>query len=94
MDHSTDWISYVSIRALKKGEDVMGAQVTYNNPDNPLAKLGINSGDVVMNLNGHPLVGPQDLPWVIDELRNNTTLEFQLERGGKPTLLEIHLADN
>jgi type II secretion system protein C len=94
MDHFQDWIGNVNVRPLKKGEDIIGVQINYNKPDNPFFKLGVSSGDVLTDLNGHPLKGPEDLQWAYGELRNNTQFDFQIERGGKPTQFTVHLADN
>lgn len=94
IDNPGPWMGHMNVKPFKKGDEVAGMQVNYSVADNPLAKLGINAGDVVTNLNGHPLKGPEDLSWVLSELRNNPNLSFQLERGGQAMPLDIHLSDN
>ena len=94
MNNYQQWIGHLNVRPLKKGDEVIGIQVNYSTPDNPLAKLGVNAGDVLTSLNGHPLKSPEDLQWAYGELRNNTSFDFQVERGGKPTQLNVHLSDN
>ena len=93
MNNYQQWINHMNVKPIKRGEEVVGMQINYNAADNPLAKLGVNTGDILTNLNGHPLKSPEDLQWAYGELRNATTLNFQLERNNQMVPLNLHLND-
>lgn len=93
LDHSERFLPHISLKPIRRGEEVVGVQVNYNNPNNPFAMLGVNTGDIITSFNGKPLTGAQDLTWAYQELRNATTLNLQLERNGQPVPLSVHLSD-
>lgn len=55
-----------------------GVRIAYRKP-NPFSRLGIQSGDVIVSMNGHPI----ELPQTLRHLYGADTLAFQIERNGK-----------
>lgn len=77
---------------LKQG-DIIGMRVNLKNKSHPLARLGIQNGDVVKSLNGTPINGPEALSSIYRVLRNTSNLSFEVERGGTAQKVEITLEE-
>lgn len=77
------WIKNILVQPVLRENEPVGVQINYSSPDNPFPKLGILTGDIVMSLNNKPLRGMEDMSSVLMELRNSTSLNFQIERGGQ-----------
>lgn len=77
------WIKNILVQPVLRENEPVGVQINYSSPDNPFPKLGILTGDIVMSLNNKPLRGMEDMSTVLMELRNSTSLNFQIERGGQ-----------
>lgn len=59
--------------------------------NHPLELLGIQDGDIIMNLNGMPINGPEALSNIYSVLRRTSALIFLLERQGRQTIVEVEL---
>jgi len=77
------WIKNILVQPVIRENEPIGVQINYSTPDNPFPKLGILTGDIVLSLNNKPLRGMEDMSTVLMELRNSTSLNFQIERGGQ-----------
>ena len=83
----------VSVKPFLRGGEVVGMRVIYSSLDNPLAKLGVRSGDVLLSFNGRTVKTPEDLYPCYQMLRNETTLSFALERNGQPVSFTVHVRE-
>ena len=81
------------MKPVLNGGEIIGMRVSLNNPSHPLARLGIQNGDIVKSLNGTPLNGPEALSNVYRVLRNTSSLNFEVERGGATQNVEITLEE-
>ena len=77
---------------LRDGQ-IMGMRVTMKDASHPLARLGIQNGDIVRSLNGQELNGPEALSSIYRVLRNTSSLKFDVERNGQPQAVEVQLTE-
>jgi hypothetical protein len=71
--------------------DVIGIRVNYSTMNNPFARLGMQSGDIIQTFNSKPVKGMQDMDWALKELRNAQSLNFELQRNGQKVPLTVQL---
>lgn len=91
LENKGQWVRNILVQPVMRNGESVGVQVNYNNPSNPFARLGIQSGDIVLALNQKPARGVEDVTNLVMELRNSTVLNFQLERGGQQLPLSVTL---
>ncbi len=65
---------------LNQGGGALIAEVT---PGSAAAKAGIERGDIITELNGQPVQGPDDLSVHISELAPGTTVQLKVVRNGQ-----------
>lgn len=80
-----------NVKPEVSGDQVQGMRISRMNPAHPLARLGIQTGDLVKSLNGSALEGPESISVLYRVLRNSSTLTFEVERNGAPQTVEVHL---
>jgi type II secretion system protein C len=80
-----------ALKTVLREGDIIGYQVKVKDPAFPLARLGLQSGDIVLSLNDIPADGPEGLSKHLRNLRNSTSLNFELERGGKKIEHKVQL---
>ena len=81
------------MKPVLNGGEIVGMRMNIRNTSHPLARLGIQDGDVVKSLNGTPLNGPEALSSIYRVLRNTSSLSFEVDRGGKSEKIEITLEE-
>ncbi|HJT00959.1 MAG TPA: Do family serine endopeptidase [Terriglobales bacterium] len=59
-----------------------GAIVSDVQPNSPAAKVGLERGDVITQLNGQPVQGANDLKLKVGEMRPGTTVHLKVLRNG------------
>lgn len=91
IDNKAAWVKNILVQPELRAGESIGIKVQYTNVDNPFARLGIQTGDVVMSLNNKPARGVDDLNTVLMELRNSTNLNFQIERNGQIIPVQVML---
>ncbi len=81
------------VRVIPKARDgqTYGVLLEFRQPDNLMAKLGLQHGDVLLAVNDSPIRGAEDLYKAYMTLRNAEALEFQVERGDKVTPVRYEL---
>ena len=70
-----------------------GALVGDVSPDGPAAKAGIQRGDVILELNGEPVNGPDDLSVHISEMAPNTVAILKIFRSGQSRNIDVTLGE-
>lgn len=91
LNNRQEFIRDIHVQPVMKGDQTNGIQLTFTTATNPFARLGFQSGDTILSFNSKPLTGMSDMSWALSELRNATTLNFQVERGGQPQPLVVNL---
>ena len=81
------------MKPVLKGGEIIGMRVAIKDASHPLARLGIQNGDVVKSLNGTPINGPEALSSIYRVLRNTSNLSFEVDRGGTSQKVEITLEE-
>ena len=81
------------MKPVLKGGEIIGMRVAIKDASHPLARLGIQNGDVVRSLNGTPINGPEALSSIYRVLRNTSNLSFEVDRGGSSQKVEITLEE-
>ena len=73
---------------LSQGGGALVAEVT---PGSPAAKAGIERGDVILELNGQTVNGPDDLSVRIAETAPGTTVHLKISRNGQMKEISVPL---
>lgn len=81
------------MKPVLNGGEIIGMRVSMTDGSHPLARLGIQDGDVVKSLNGTPLNGPEALSSIYRVLRNTSSLKFEVDRGGSSQDIDITLEE-
>lgn len=71
---------------LDKPAGALVAQVLENGP---AAKGGLQVGDVILNLNGQPIIMSADLPHLVGGLKDGAKAKLEIIRNGKRQNLEV-----
>lgn len=77
---------------LREGE-IVGMGIRLKDPNHPLARLGIQDGDIVRTLNGQELNGPEALTSIYRVIRNSPNLRFEVERNGQTETINVALSE-
>lgn len=77
---------------LREGE-IVGMRVSLKDGNHPLARLGVQDGDIVKSLNGTALNGPESLTSIYRVLRNTSSLRFEVERNGSDQAIDVALSE-
>jgi serine protease Do len=80
------------ISALKL-KDGHGAEVVYVDHDAPAAKAGLKVHDVILQMNGEPIDGSNQLRRLLRELPAGRTVTFVISRDGSPINVTAELVD-
>jgi serine protease Do len=66
-----------------------GALVAQVLPEGPAAKGGLQAGDVILNLNGQPIIMSADLPHLVGALKSGDKAELDVVREGGRKALQV-----
>ncbi len=70
-----------------------GALVGDVSPDSPAAKAGIQRGDIVVDLNGQMVNGPDDLSVHVSEMAPGTVAHLKIFRNGQTREIDVTLGE-
>ncbi|MGC2819173.1 MAG: Do family serine endopeptidase, partial [Candidatus Sulfotelmatobacter sp.] len=70
-----------------------GALISNVDPNGPGAKAGLQRGDVITELNGQPVDGPNDLRLKVGTLTPGTTVHLKVERSGQMRDISLALGE-
>jgi serine protease Do/serine protease DegQ len=70
-----------------------GAVVAEIQKNGPAYKAGLRVGDIITNVNGHPVENAEDVFANIWAQPVGTTVRCQIERGGKKLMVEFTVSD-
>ncbi|WP_460058051.1 DegQ family serine endoprotease [Pseudomonas sp. S2_D06] len=70
-------------------EKPAGALVAQIQDDGPAAKGGLQVGDVILSMNGQPIVMSADLPHLVGALKSGTKADLEVIRDGKRKNVEL-----
>jgi len=71
-----------------------GALVGNADPNSPGAKAGLQRGDVITELNGTPISGPNDLRLQVGEMAPGTTVYLKINRNGESRNVTLTLGES
>ncbi|MBI3928605.1 MAG: PDZ domain-containing protein [Armatimonadetes bacterium] len=91
LDNPESYAGKMRLTPVQREGDTYGMLLQFTAGDNPLAKLGLRHGDIVLSLNGKPLRSPEDLNKAYMTLRNSPALTFQVERNGQQVPVTVTL---
>jgi membrane-associated protease RseP (regulator of RpoE activity) len=100
--HSTSTQGYLGVdladvdqekaQALKL-KDVRGAIITLIDHDAPAGQVGLKVNDVVLQLNGQPIEGAEQLRRMLREIPAGRKVSLEISRDGNIQTLNVELAD-
>ena len=79
-------------QALKLKE-VRGAMITLIDHDAPAGQIGLKINDVVLQLNGQPVEGAEQLRRMLREIPAGRKVSLEISRDGNVHTLAVELAD-
>ncbi len=80
-----------SLQATVQNNQVKGFYVKSVAPNSPAEKLGLQVGDVILNLNNHPIITALDLKTVLYSLKPNQSVTVGYERNGTLLVSVVNL---
>ena len=79
------------VKPVTKNGKVIGVRLSRSNPQSLLGRLGLRNGDVIQSINGFRLSSPEKALQAYARLRTASEIRIQIERGGKPTTIDVHV---
>jgi type II secretory pathway component PulC len=74
-----------------RGDRLLGLRVYSVDPRGPLARMGLQNGDLVTAINGAPLVAMDGLLPMYEKLKSASHFEVRFERDGQPMMGSLTL---
>lgn len=92
LDHRmAEVIKQGSIKPVVREGTVIGYGIKVKDPAFLLARIGLQTGDIVTAVNANPCTGPGDMQKILNIVRNSPSLNFEIERAGKPVTHRVEL---
>ena len=82
-----------AIKQAFGAKDTSGALVGDVTPDSPAARIGLQRGDIILDLDGKPVADANDLRMRISMAQPSTTVKLKVFRGGAERDLTATLAE-
>lgn len=84
------WVCNILATPVRRGDQPIGVRISFKSPT-PFARLGLQSGDVLLSLNQVITHQVDDLPALLDEMKSSSSLHFEVERKGVLVPLDVQL---
>lgn len=81
----------IKVSPVQRDGDLYGYRLRHGADRELLTSVGLRAGDILMNVNDHPITDPEQLSEVIESLASGNTINLKIERGGKPRDLNVVL---
>lgn len=89
--HIDDIYKNIGIRDMKKGDTLMGFQVTFVRRGSPFAKLGLRRGDILEAINGEALTSYSAAFDAYNNIKDVSAITLTIKRGNKEMELEYEI---
>lgn len=76
-----------------KLKDVSGVEITVVDHDAPAGKVGLHVHDVILQMNGQPVQGVEQLRRMLHEVPAGRSVTFVISRDGQQQTIGVQLAD-
>ena len=84
--------SQVRVVPETKDDQPYGTKLIFRQPDNIMSQMGLQDEDILLSINGQPARSMEDMYAGYMTLRNATSLEFVIDRGGQQQTVRYELA--
>ena len=91
MQHLDRYIGKARIVPYFKGGKPYGFRINNVAKNTQIYRLGVRSGDIIKSVNGMPIRTPEDAFKAYQDIKNSTSMDVEVERGGSPLRLTIPL---
>jgi len=88
-DDANDWAKGATAAPFSNDEGESGLVINRVAPSSPLRRLGIRSGDVVLNINGQPVEELSDIFETLLDTSEGDTLSLNIKRRGRERQIDF-----
>src|SRR5687768_2224195 len=85
------WLGVYLSESDEQAEGEEGVRVTHVYPTSPAARAGFRTGDMIVQINGQPVQGPDSVISLVEEQEPGTQAEFLVRRGEQDVKLTARL---
>jgi general secretion pathway protein C len=83
IDAANEVLTRARIRPHFSGKRLIGIQVTDIHPGSIYERIGLRSGDIIKEINGHRVNSPRGIFQIYNEARQQPTVTISVDRGGQ-----------
>ncbi|MBQ7502158.1 hypothetical protein IJT93_05510 [bacterium] len=91
LDNSAEMAKQLRVVPEERDGTPYGTRISFRTRDNLLARMGVKNNDVMLSINGVPTRSAEEMFRGYMTLRNASSFEFVLERGGEEQTIRYEL---